>query len=55
MEEQSVSKILPTLINRWFTDEFIEFFPNIIEHRIQQLINTDSKNIHECISYLCQD
>jgi len=43
MEDQGLSKILPTLINRWFTDEFIEFFPDIIDHRIQQVINTDPK------------
>ncbi len=43
MEEQGVSKILPTLIKRWFTDKFIEISPDIVEHRIQQVINTDSE------------
>ena len=43
MENQSVSKILPTLIDRWFTDEFIKIFPNVVERRIQQVINTDSE------------
>ena len=41
MANQSVSKILPTLIKRWFTDEIIRISPDIIEHRIQQIINTD--------------
>ena len=43
MEDQSVSKILPSLIDRWFTDEFIKIFPNIVDRRIQQVINTDSE------------
>ena len=41
MEEQGVSKVLPTLIDRWFTDSFISSSPDIIERRIQQVINTD--------------
>ena len=41
MEEKGVSKVLPTLINRWFTDSFISSSPDIIERRIQQVINTD--------------
>ena len=41
MEEQGVSEVLPTLIDRWFTDSFISSSPDIIERRIQQVINTD--------------
>jgi pimeloyl-ACP methyl ester carboxylesterase len=41
MEELGVSKVLPTLIDRWFTDYFISSSPDIIERRIQQVINTD--------------
>ena len=43
MENQSISKILPTLIDRWFTDEFIKTSFEIIERRIQQVIKTDSE------------
>ena len=41
MEDQSISKILPTLIKRWFTDEFIKTSYDIIERRVQQAIKTD--------------
>ena len=41
MEKQGVSEVLPTLIDRWFTDSFISSSPDIIERRIQQVINTD--------------
>ena len=41
MEDQGISKILPTLIKRWFTDKFVEISPDIVEQRIQQVINTD--------------
>ena len=41
MEKQGVSEVLPTLIDRWFTDYFISSSPDIIERRIQQVINTD--------------
>ena len=41
MEKQGVSEVLPTLIDRWFTDSFISSSPDIIERRIQQVINTN--------------
>ena len=41
MEKQGVSAVLPTLIDRWFTDSFISSSPDIIDRRIQQVINTD--------------
>ena len=41
MEKQGISAVLPTLIDRWFTDSFIRSSPDIIERRIQQVINTD--------------
>ena len=37
MKDQSISKILPTLIDRWFTDKFIKSSADIIERRIQQV------------------
>ncbi len=41
METQGIANILPTLINRWYTDEFIKQQPTIINNRLQQVINTD--------------
>jgi len=41
MEKQGVAEVMPTLIDRWFTDSFISSSPDIIERRIQQVINTN--------------
>ena len=41
MEEEGISQTLPTLVTRWFTDDFIIKFPKIIEKRIQQVKDTD--------------
>ncbi len=41
MEEKGVSKTIPTLVNRWFTDDFIKKSPKIIQQRFQQVIDTD--------------
>ena len=41
MEKQGVAEVLPTLIDRWFTDSFISSSPDIIERRMQQVINTN--------------
>ena len=43
IEDQGIAKIIPTLVNRWFTDEFIKNSFDIIERRIQQVIKTDPK------------
>ena len=43
MEDQSIPKILPTLVTRWFTDEFIKIASDIVENRMQQVIKTDPK------------
>ena len=43
MEDQGISKILPTLVTRWFTDEFIKIASDIVENRMQQVIKTDPK------------
>ena len=43
MEDQGLSKILPTLINRWFTDEFIANNPKVVEQRIKQVTNTNPR------------
>ena len=41
MEQQGVAKILNTLVDRWYTDEFIAEHPEIIERRLQQVVATD--------------
>ena len=41
MEEKGISKIIPTLVNRWFTDDFVKKSPKIIQQRLQQVIDTD--------------
>ena len=41
MEEEGIPQTLPTLVKRWFTDDFIKKFPEIIEKRIQQVADTD--------------
>ena len=43
MEHNGIPKILPTLIDRWFTDDFIRTSSDIIKRRIQQVIKTDPK------------
>ena len=40
MREKGVSSLLKTLINRWFTDEFIANYPDIVEARIKQVVET---------------
>ena len=42
MEEKGIPNILPTLSNRWFTDDFIDAHPEIVEARLQQVIATDA-------------
>ena len=41
MEEKGISKTIPTLVNRWFTDDFIKKSPVIIKRRLQQVIDMD--------------
>lgn len=41
MEEKGIPQILETLTDRWFTDEFIANYPEIVCRRLQQVINTD--------------
>ena len=41
MEEKGVAKIIPTLVNRWFTDDFIKKSPAIIKRSLQQVIDMD--------------
>ena len=42
MEEKGIPQVLQTLVDRWFTDDFIEAHPEIIQRRLDQVINTNS-------------
>lgn len=41
MEERGIENILPNLSDRWFTNGFIENFPDMVEARLNQVIGTD--------------
>ena len=41
MEEKGILQVLETLVDRWFTDSFIETHPEIIQRRLDQVVNTD--------------
>ncbi len=43
MEEKGVANVLTTLIDRWYTDEFIQQHQDIVDRRIQQVIDTDEQ------------
>ncbi len=42
MEADGIPNILPTLTDRWFTDGFIEQYPEVVENRLKQVIATDA-------------
>ena len=41
MEQKGVANVLKTLTSRWFTDSFIENHPDIVQARLQQVMDTD--------------
>ena len=41
MDEKGIGNTLDTLVDRWFTDEFIAANPDKIEARLKQVIDTD--------------
>ncbi len=41
MEQQGVAPLLDQLVIRWFTDEFIESHPEVVEARRQKVLDTD--------------
>lgn len=41
MEERGIPNILPTLTDRWYTDEFLAERADIVERRLAQVIDTD--------------
>ncbi|MXZ51537.1 MAG: alpha/beta fold hydrolase, partial [Rhodobacteraceae bacterium] len=40
MESRGIPQILETLTDRWFTDEFIQSHPEVVEKRLNQVIAT---------------
>ncbi len=42
MESKGIENTLGTLVNRWFTDEFLDNNPDKIAARIQQVMETDA-------------
>ena len=42
MEEKGIAEVLETLIDRWFTDEFVKQRPDLVEARIAQVIDTNA-------------
>ena len=41
MESRGIPQILETLTDRWFTDEFIQSHPEVVEKRLNQVIATN--------------
>ena len=41
MEERGIANVLGTLTDRWFTDDFIAQHGDVVERRLQQVIDTD--------------
>ena len=41
MEENGIGKVLPTLTDRWFTDDYIRTHRDIVDARLQQVIDGD--------------
>ena len=40
MRKKGVKPVLKTLINRWYTDEFVVNFPDTVEARVKQVVDT---------------
>ncbi len=41
MEEKGIPQVLETLVDRWYTDDFITSHPEIVKRRLEQVVNTD--------------
>ena len=42
MQDKGIPQVLETLVDRWFTDEFVKQQPQLVEARIKQVINTNA-------------
>ena len=43
MEEKGIAPVLDTLVERWYTDDFIERRPDAIKARIDQVLGTPAE------------
>ena len=43
MEERGIAPVLDTLVERWYTDAFIAARPDIVERRLQQVLQTNAE------------
>ena len=43
MEEKGIAKVLDTLVNRWFTDEFAAKRPDVVQARLKQVLDTPAE------------
>jgi len=48
MRDEGIEQVLPTLVNRWFTDEFAAANPAVIDRRIEQVLGTPA-DIFLCV------
>lgn len=44
--EKGAANVLPMLIDRWYTDDFIARAPEIVQRRLDQIINMDQDVFH---------
>ena len=42
MQSKGIKNVLPTLTDRWFTDAFIKAYPEVVENRLTQVVETDA-------------
>ena len=43
MEQEGIPRVLDRLVDRWFTDDFIARRPEVVERRLQQVVETDAE------------
>ena len=41
MEQTSIAEVLDTLVDRWFTEPFVDSQSDIVQRRLQQVVDTD--------------
>jgi len=41
MEQKGIANVLTTLVDRWYTDDFIAKHSDIVDRRLQQVVATD--------------
>ena len=41
MEEKGIAQVLGTLTARWYSDEFIAAYPEVVQRRLDQVVETD--------------